>query len=127
MNKLLILFLSTLLFFSSCRSKRKENHQQFLREVRQQKEVRTPEQYQQYVKQRLQHKQSELAQINAILNENQRQFQDREAQDSPLNSYASAGQIKMKSMKMNNQNLVKQKRVIEREIFFLQSQIELDP
>lgn len=108
---------------SGCASKASKKHQKYLTSVRTEKERRTPEQYQSYLKNQLLQKRSELSQINARLKELSRSYQGTENQDSPLDSYASANQINMSRMQMTNHNLKEEKRLIEKEIFFIQSQL----
>ena len=107
-----------------CASKVEDNHKKFLTDVRTQKQQRTKAQYQQYLQKKLEAKRSELIQVNARLNELFKDYQVKENRDNPMNSYATANQANMTRIQMTGHNLKKQKQMIEKEIFFLQSQVE---
>ena len=107
-----------------CASKVEDNHKKFLTDVRTQKQQRTKAQYQQYLQKQIAAKRSELIQVNARLNELSKIYQVKENRDNPMDSYATANQVNMSRMQMSGHNLKKQKLMIEKEIFFLQSQVD---
>lgn len=110
--------------FLGCASKVEDNHKKFLTDVRTQKQQRTKAQYQEYLQKKIAAKRSELIQVNARLNELSKIYQVKENRDNPMDSYATANQVNMSRMQMSGHKLKKQKQMIEKEIFFLQSQVD---